>query len=97
MTQRILHSKFLFRVISIFTFVIFLFNNIVYSAPSSNSIFKNKKVDYQAISDKNNNIIQQKKSVISGEDSKESESQKKEAQRVLQSSLSDLSQIHIPS
>jgi len=71
--------------------------NSIYAAPESKSLFKNKKVDYKSISDKNNNIIQQKKSIIAGEDTKESESQRREAQRVLQANLNDLSQIHIPS
>jgi len=90
------NSKFFFRVISILTFVIFLFSNIAYSAPSSNSIFKNKKVDYQKISDKNDGIMRQKKAILSGEDAKQAESQEKEAKKILSSHLEDISQIHIP-
>lgn len=88
--------KLLNKVVSIFTLVAFLATNVAYAAPESKSIFKNKKVNHQKISDKNEGVIQQKKSVLTGEDAKEAESQKKEAQKILSTHLSDISLIHIP-
>jgi len=88
--------KLLNKVVSIFTLVAFLATNVAYAAPESKSIFKNKKVNYQKISDKNEGVIQQKKAVLTGENSKELKSQKREAQKILSSHLSDISLIHIP-
>jgi len=89
--------KSLRRIASIFTLVIFTATNSIYAAPQTNSVFKNKKVDYKKISDKNEGIMQKKRDILSGKDVKESESQKKEAQKILSSHLSDLSLIHVPS
>ena len=84
------------KIISIITIATFIVTNAVYATPDSKSIFKNKKVNYQKISDKNDGIMRQKKAVISGEDAKEAESQEKEAKKILSSHLEDISQIHIP-
>ncbi len=59
------------KVVSIFTLFVFLATNVTYAAPESKSIFKNKKVDHQKISDKNESAIQQKKAVLTGEGVKE--------------------------
>ena len=85
------------RVISIITLITFLFANSIYAGPDSKSVFKNKKVNYQKIIDKNEGVVQQKKAIIKGEDVKQAESEKKEAQRILSTHLSDISLIHIPS
>ncbi|MBU3912236.1 MAG: phosphoglycerate kinase [Candidatus Omnitrophica bacterium] len=70
--------------------------NIAYAAPETKSIFKNKKVDYRKLSDKNEGVIQKKKVILTGEDTSRSELNKKEVRKVLSSHLSDLSLIHIP-
>ncbi|MBU1913507.1 MAG: hypothetical protein KKB22_08245 [Candidatus Omnitrophica bacterium] len=84
------------RAVSVFILITFTATNSIYAAPESKSIFKNKKVNYQKISDKNEGVIQQKKAVLTGEDAKEAESQKREAQKILSTHLSDISLIHIP-
>jgi len=45
--------KSLNKIVSIFTLIAFLATNVVYAAPESKSIFKNKKVNYQKIINKN--------------------------------------------
>src|SRR3989338_4649693 len=89
------------KIVSIFILITFIVGTgqcpvPTYAAPESKSIFKNKKIDYQKISDKNDGIVQNKKAVLSGEDSGQAASQKKEAQRILSSHLSDISLIHLP-
>ncbi|MCX5693486.1 MAG: (d)CMP kinase [Candidatus Omnitrophica bacterium] len=89
--------KPLSRAISITVLITFLFTNIPYASSAPNSLFKNKKIDYQKLSDQNQDIVQKKKDILSGEDSKQTQSQQKQAQKILSSHLSDISQIHIPS
>ncbi|MDP2920994.1 MAG: hypothetical protein Q8O12_01305 [Candidatus Omnitrophota bacterium] len=85
------------KVIAILTILTFIATNSIYAAPDSKSIFKNKKVDYEKLSTENQDVVEKKKSVLSGEDASQAESQRKEAKRILSSHLSDLSLIHIPS
>jgi len=84
------------KVASVITLITFLSTNSIYAAPDSKSIFKNKKIDYQKLSDKNKEAVQKKKAILSGEDTAQSESRKKETQKILSSHLSDISLIHIP-
>nr|MBU1328746.1 mannose-6-phosphate isomerase, class I [Candidatus Omnitrophota bacterium] len=70
--------------------------NCLYAAPGSRSLFKNKKVDYDKISNQSQDILQKKQSVLKGEDIKEVQSQERASKKILQSNLSDISQIHIP-
>ena len=88
--------KILKKTISIFMLISFILTNSVYAAPDSKSIFKNKKVDYQKISNQTENVIQKKKAILNGDDTNQAESQQKEAQRILSSHLSDISLIHLP-
>src|SRR3989338_5294211 len=88
------------KVVSIFILITFISTNIytnsIYAAPNSKSVFKNKKVNYQRINDKNEEAIEKKKAILSGQDVNQAATQKKETQRVLSSHLSDISLIHIP-
>ena len=88
--------KLLKKLVSVLTIATFLATNVVYAAPSSKSLFKNKKVDYDKISNQSQDTLQKKQSVLKGEDAKELESQKRASKKILQSNLSDISQIHIP-
>mgnify|MGYP001561061158 FL=1 len=91
-------SKRLNKIISVLIITTFFFTNIntSYASPGSKSLFKNKKVDYDKINTKSQDILQKKQSVLKGEDAKELESQKRASKKILQSNLSDISQIHIP-
>jgi len=89
-------SKLFKKIVVIFTLTTFIATNSIYAKPDSKSIFKNKKVDYQKLSDKTQEITQKKKAVLSGEDTDQAESREKEAQKILSSHLSDISLIHIP-
>ncbi|MEK7868611.1 MAG: hypothetical protein AAB157_04435, partial [Candidatus Omnitrophota bacterium] len=93
-----MYSKTLNKTISILITITFLLTNtnMGYGAPSSRSLFKNKKVDYDKISSQQADILQKKQSVIKGEDAKELEAQNKASKNILQANLSDISQIHIP-
>ncbi|MDO8603694.1 MAG: UTP--glucose-1-phosphate uridylyltransferase [Candidatus Omnitrophota bacterium] len=91
-----MHFKSFKKIASIIILTVFIANNSIYAAPDSKSIFKNKKVNYQKISDKNEGVVEQKKTVLAGQDVKESESRKKEARKMLSAHLSDISLIHIP-
>ncbi|MBU1933501.1 MAG: GNAT family N-acetyltransferase, partial [Candidatus Omnitrophica bacterium] len=64
-------------------------------ASSNRSFFKNKKVDYDKLSTQVQDRIQEKKSILKEEDPR-AEGRKKEAKRVLEAHLKDISQIHIP-
>lgn len=88
--------KSLKKLVSILTLATFIATNSVYAGPESKSIFKNKKVNHQELSDKNEVVIQKKKVILSGEDANQSESQQKEVKRVLSMHLSDISLVHIP-
>ncbi|MFC1666734.1 hypothetical protein ACFL0P_02515, partial [Candidatus Omnitrophota bacterium] len=85
------------KAVSILTLITFIFTNTAYSAPSSRSFFKNKRVDYKKLSTKNEQRLLEKKAVLKGKDDKAGEKRKKYTQRVLSSHLKDLSQVHIPS
>jgi len=91
-------SKRLNKIISVLIITTFFFTNIntSYASPGSKSLFKNKKVDYDKISNQSKDILQKKQSIIKGEDAKELESQERASKKILQSNLSDISQIHIP-
>ena len=91
-------SKHLRKFISVLIITTFFFSsiNISYASPSSKSLFKNKKVDYDKISNQSQDTLQKKQSVLKGEDAKQLESQEKASKKILQSNLSDISQIHIP-
>ena len=89
-------SKSFKKAISILTLILFIFTNNIYAAPESKSIFKNKKVNYKTLSNKNEGVIQQKKAILGGEDPAQAEAQKKEAKELLTSHLSDIALIHIP-
>lgn len=93
-----MYSKTLNRVISILITITFLLTNtnMGYGTPSSKSLFKNKKVDYDKISNQQEDALQKKQSVIKGEDAKELEAQDRAAKKILQANLGDISQIHIP-
>ncbi|MCX5687112.1 MAG: hypothetical protein NTV71_00460, partial [Candidatus Omnitrophica bacterium] len=91
-----MYFKLFKKIISIITIAIFITTNSIYAASDSKSIFKNKKVDYQKISDKNDEVMRQKNAITNGEDTKQIESQEKEAKKILSSHLEDISQIHIP-
>lgn len=84
------------KTASVITLITFLSTNSIYASPESKSIFKNKKIDYQKLSDKNEGAIQKKKAILSGEDTAQSESTKRETRKILSSHLSDISLIHIP-
>lgn len=85
------------RIFSLSIALVFLLSNTVYgSSTSSRSLFKNKKVDYQKISNQREERLQEKKAVFQGEDAALQQERKKEAKRVLQAHLKDISQIHIP-
>nr|MBU1328329.1 hypothetical protein [Candidatus Omnitrophota bacterium] len=62
--------KLLKKLVSILTIVMFLATNCLYAAPGSRSLFKNKKVDYDKISNQSQDILQKKQSVLKGEDIK---------------------------
>lgn len=85
------------KIVSIVTIAAFIFTNTVYGAPSSRSLFKNKKVDYRKLSTQREEQLDKKKTILQGEDAAEVEDRKKETRRVLQAHLEDLSQVHIPS
>jgi len=93
--------KLLKKIVSIFTVLTFIVGNgfkpfPTYANPDSRSVFKNKKVDYEKIKGQNEDVVQKKKAVLSGEDANQVQSQQKEARRILSSHLSDISLIHIP-
>ena len=90
-----MHFHRIKKVISLITLVAFICSNSAYGAPSSRSLFKNKKVDYQKLSTQREEAISQKKAIFKEQDDKKEE-RKREAQRVLSTHLQDLSQIHIP-
>ncbi|MBU4313051.1 MAG: hypothetical protein KJ706_10115 [Candidatus Omnitrophica bacterium] len=92
-----LENRNIRKVASIIILIAFIFTNTTYAEPSDRSFFKNKKVDYEKLSTQRENQLQQKKSVLQGEDASKKEERKKKAVRVLQSHIQDLSQIHIPS
>lgn len=84
--------------ISVLTILLFSLSNIVYAAPSSRSLFKDKKIDYRKLSTESEQDLQKKKAVFQEADDKdERETRRKETKRILSSHLKDLSQIHIPS
>ncbi|MBU4590001.1 MAG: ParB N-terminal domain-containing protein [Candidatus Omnitrophica bacterium] len=85
------------KIVSLITLVIFLFTNISYAAPSSRSLFKDKKVDHKKLSTQREDAIEKKKSVLRGEDAQTGQRQKSQAKQALQLHLKDLSQIHVPS
>ncbi len=84
------------KVISLIALIAFLFTNTTsYAAPSSRSLFKNKKVDHQKLSAQSEERLQKKKEVFQ-EGGQQTVGQKKAAKRVLSSHLKDISQISIP-
>ena len=90
-------NKGVSKVISVLTIAVFLLTNTVYGAPTSRSLFKNKKVDYKKLSTQREERLRDKKSVLQNEDAAKKEQHKRHAKKVLSSHLEDLSQIHIPS
>ncbi|MBU1933221.1 MAG: class II fructose-bisphosphate aldolase [Candidatus Omnitrophica bacterium] len=92
-----MQSKVAKKILSIVVTVAFLSTNTVYAAPSTRSLFKDKQVDYKKLSTQREESLNQKKAVLRGDEQASSQEQKKEAKRILQSHLEDLSQIHIPS
>ena len=63
------------KTVSIIALITFITTNSIYAAPDSKSIFKNKKVDYQKISNQTEGVIQKKKAILNGEDANQSASQ----------------------
>ncbi|MEE8317880.1 MAG: hypothetical protein V3S13_03105, partial [Candidatus Omnitrophota bacterium] len=91
------HSKRpISKLVSIITILIFTLTNTSYAAPSSRSLFKDKKVDHTRLSTQQEERLQKKRSIFKSEDVKV-RGRKKETKRILTSHLKDLSQIHIPS
>jgi ATP-dependent 26S proteasome regulatory subunit len=91
--------KFPFKkVFSLTICAIFLFSDLALGAPPNNkSFFKDRKPNYQKISEQNEALLNKKKAIHQGEGEAEAkEKQKKQTQRILSSHLEDLSQIHIP-
>jgi hypothetical protein len=84
------------KAVSIITLITFIATNNIYAASNSKSLFKNKRVDYDKISSQSQDVLQKKQSIIKGEDAKELQSQERASKKILQSNLSDISQIHIP-
>ena len=72
-----------------------LTNNIYAAEEGSRQLFKRKKVDYQKLSTERQNQLEKKKAVFKeGDENKDK--RRKQAQRILQSHLKDISEIHIP-
>ena len=71
------------KAISILTLITFIFTNTSYGAPSSRSLFKDKKVDYQKLSTQSEERLQKKNSIFKAGDDKV-EKRKEEAKRLSQ-------------
>ena len=94
------YVKRLFSVLAIQTFLLTILA-YAYSEPDNRSIFKDKKVDYKTISDKQEKELQDKKDVLKGKGgaiSAVSQSAGNQEARVFlkQNSLKDISSIYIP-
>ncbi|MDP8229602.1 MAG: hypothetical protein P9L93_00690 [Candidatus Gorgyraea atricola] len=83
------------KTISILILSIFLFTNTTYAAERSRQLFRKKKVDYKKLSTQKEESLQKRKDVLKGDD--KAQDRKKQARRILQHHLKDLSQINIPS
>jgi len=83
------------KIISVLTLLTFLFTNVTYAAERSRQLFRNKKVDHKKLSTQKEESLQKRKAVLKGDD--KAQDRKKEAKRILQHHLKDLSQINIPS
>ena len=76
---------------------IFLTASLVYSESSSGSIFKDKKVDYKAISDKQEKELQEKKDIVKNKASYKPVSARSDSRgSISQNSIKDISSINIP-
>ena len=76
---------------------VFLVTSVAYPAPSDRSFFKNKRPDYKAIQKQREDILQEKKDVLSGrEGTKKSSYREDLLDSIKLSSLKDISNIYIP-
>jgi len=76
--------------------IAFILTNNIYAAEErSRQLFKKKKVDYKKLSTEREKQLDKKKAVFKeGDENKDK--RRKQAQRILQSHLKDISEIHIP-
>jgi hypothetical protein len=85
------------RILFLFLCQVILIAGLVYSQPSDRSLFKDKKVDYKAISDKQEKELQEKKDALKGKTASKTITIKPASRvSINPNSLKDLSSIYIP-
>lgn len=88
--------KMIKKTISLIIIIVFIGTNSIYAAPSSRSLFKNKRVDYKKLSTQSEQQLQKKRSILNDKDGR-AHYRRQKARKVLASHLQDLSNVHIPS